>query len=102
MADSFADFVLDQLRELGEVRRRAMFGGFGLYCGEAFFGIVFDDRLYFKTNDSTAWQYASRGMKSFRPNDRQRLRNYYEVPPEIVEDPDELMVWALQALSLSA
>ena len=102
MRDSFANFALDQLRALGDVRRRTMFGGVGLYCGDAFFGIVFDDRLYFKTDESTVLQYASRGMKSFQPNERQRLQNYYEVPPEIVEDPDELIVWALQALNLSA
>ena len=29
--DSFRDFVLDQLHALGDIRCRAMFGGYGLY-----------------------------------------------------------------------
>lgn len=48
--DSFRDFVLDQLPALGDIRCRAMFGGYGLYLGEDFFGIVYDGRLYFKTD----------------------------------------------------
>jgi DNA transformation protein len=102
MDDSLVEFVLDQLHELGAVRRRAMFGGFGLYCGDAFFGIVYDGRLYFKTDEISASQYVARGMNPFRPNDRQTLRNYYEVPPEIVDDREQLTAWAGQALGLLA
>jgi TfoX/Sxy family transcriptional regulator of competence genes len=39
--DSFKDFVLDQLRELDDVEARRMFGGYGLYQDETFFGIIF-------------------------------------------------------------
>ena len=38
--DGFKDFVLDQLSDLHGVTCRAMFGGYGLYCGRVFFGIV--------------------------------------------------------------
>ena len=102
MNDSFVKFVLDQLRDLGDVRRRAMFGGFGLYCGDAFFGIVYDDRLYFKTDEANVSDYEGRGMKAFRPNERQTLRNYYEVPSEILDDREQVTAWALQAASLSS
>ena len=97
MKDSFVDFVLDQLAELGDVRRRAMFGGFGLYCGRAFFGIVYDERLYFKTDEDSARDYVAAGMEPFQPNDRQTLRNCYEVPPEIVDDRDQLLLRAGEA-----
>ena len=98
MIDSFVTFVIDQLAELGDVRYRAMFGGFGLYCGPAFFGIVYDERLYFKTDERSAADYVARGMAPFQPNDRQTLRNYYEVPSEIVDDRDQLLRWAGEAL----
>ena len=101
MNDSFVEFVRDQLRELGDVGRRAMFGGFGLYCGEAFFGIVYDGRLYFKTNERSASEYVVRGMDSFRPNERQALRNYFEVPADILDDSEQLKEWARTALSLA-
>ncbi len=100
MEDSFLEFVVDQLRELPDVRSRRMFGGFGLYAGGIFFGIVYDDRLYFKTDEGSATNYVARGMGSFRPNERQTLRNYYEVPPDIVDDREELVVWASRALGV--
>ncbi|TKB72707.1 MAG: TfoX/Sxy family protein [Nitrospira sp.] len=49
--DGFKDFVLDQLADLHGVNARAMFGGYGLYQGGDFFGIIHEGRLYFKTND---------------------------------------------------
>jgi len=47
--DSFREFILDQLHDLESVEARPMFGGFGLYRDEVFFGIIFKGRLYFKT-----------------------------------------------------
>jgi DNA transformation protein and related proteins len=57
--DGFRDFVLDQLSDLHSVTCRAMFGGYGLYCGRVFFGIAHKGRLYFKTNATTAPRYRS-------------------------------------------
>jgi DNA transformation protein len=85
-APGFVDFILDQLGELDGVRAKAMFGGHGLYLGPNFFGIVYDDRLYLKTDDGTRGWYEARGMTTFRPNERQHLKTYYEVPADVVED----------------
>ena len=97
--DSFKEFVLDQLSRLGQVECRAMFGGHGLYHNGTFFGIIFKGRLYFKTCKLTRPQYADQGMKPFRPNAKQTLKNYYEVPVEILEDARLLSAWALEAES---
>jgi DNA transformation protein len=93
-ADSFKDYVLDQLRDLRGVACRAMFGGFGLYQGEIFFGIIHDGRLYLKTDATSRRAYIAYGMKAFRPNGKQTLRTYYEVPVEILDDPEALTEWA--------
>jgi DNA transformation protein len=37
-------------------------------------------------------------MKPFQPTPRQTLKNYYEVPPEVLEDPDQLVTWADDAV----
>jgi DNA transformation protein len=95
--DSFKDFVLDQLGGLRGVTCRAMFGGFGLYRGDHFFGIVHKGRLYFKTDEASRAAYRDRGMKPFRPNARQTLKTYYEVPVEVMEDAEQLVAWAAQA-----
>ena len=51
--DSFKNFVLDQLQELDDVEARRMFGGYGLYQDETFFGIVHKGGLYFKIDEKT-------------------------------------------------
>ena len=99
MADSFSAFVLDQLNALGAVSCRAMFGGYGLYCGNRFFGILFKGRLYFKTDETTRAAYLASGMKPFKPNNKQTLSSYYEVPVDVLEDTDQLIGWARGAVA---
>ena len=86
--ESFKDFILDQLVGLDDVEARRMFGGFGLYLDETFF----------KVDDSTVGTYRKHKMKPFRPNPKQTITSYYQVPVEVLEDPDELCVWARRAI----
>jgi DNA transformation protein len=95
--DSFRDFVLEQLAALSGLRCKRMFGGYGLYCGEQFFGIVYDGRLYFKTHPATLPDYLSRHCAVFAPSEKQVLKNYREVPAEILEDAEQLVAWAKRA-----
>lgn len=97
--ESFKDFVLDQLQALDDVGARRMFGGYGLYQDETFFGIVHQGKLFFKIDDHTVGEYRKRKMKPFRPNAKQTLKSYYQVPAEIIEDADALWQWAKQAVS---
>jgi len=95
--DDFKDFVLDQLSGLRGVACRSMFGGYGLYRGGVFFGIVHKGRLYFKTNETSRAAYREHGMKPFRPSAKQTLKTYYEVPVDVMEDAEQLVAWAGQA-----
>lgn len=98
---SFKDFVLDQLRGMGEIHCRKMFGGYGLYRNGSFFGIIYDTRLYLKTDAHTRDRYLKFGMQPFQPSPRQRLKRYYEVPADILEDPSQIEEWARQAAGSS-
>ncbi|HEX2052247.1 MAG TPA: TfoX/Sxy family protein [Actinomycetota bacterium] len=100
--DRFVEFVLDQLSGLAGVRTRRMFGGLGLYLRESFFGLVYDGRLYLKTDDETRGWFEERGMSSFQPNERQRFPTYMEVPAESLEEPEELSRLAAEAASRPA
>jgi DNA transformation protein len=75
-----------------------MFGGFGVYQDETFFGIIHKGRLYFKIDDSTVGEYRQHKMKPFRPSAKQTLKSYYQVPVEIIEDGDRLCQWAMEAI----
>ncbi len=96
--DGFKDFVLDQLAALRGLTCRAMFGGYGLYHRSTFFGIIHKGRLYFKVTTSTLSRYKDLGMKPFRPNVKQTLKSFYEVPIDILEDAEALTQWATEAV----
>jgi DNA transformation protein len=95
--DGFKDFVLDQLADLRGLSYRAMFGGHGLSCRGKFFGIIHKGRLYFKVTPKTVGRYTEQSMQSFRPNAKQTLKSFYEVPADIVEDAEQLTAWASEA-----
>jgi DNA transformation protein len=99
MADKrFEDRLPNQLAALGGVTSRSLFGGHGLYWGETIFGILFGGKLYLKVDDASKRDYLARGMGPFRPNERQTLKSYYEVPPEVLDDPEVLLSWAGEAV----
>jgi DNA transformation protein len=91
-------FALDQLAGLGEVRARRMFGGIGLYCGERFFALMDDGVLYLKADDQTRARYTTRRLKPFQPPGSPPSINYYTVPASVLEDADDLLVWAGEAI----
>jgi DNA transformation protein len=97
--DNFKDYVLDQLDGLGGVSARSMFGGHGIYRRDEFFGIAFHGRLYFRTDEETRAAYVEQGSEPFQPTPRQKLKNYYEVPADVVEDRDRLVEWARDAVA---
>jgi len=102
--DSFKEFVLDQLSGLPEICARAMFGAQGLYCGDQFFGILDEGRVFFKTDEKSKAHYVARGMgpSTYTSRGRQVTLGFHEVPPEILENPAELVIWAQQSIKLSA
>jgi DNA transformation protein and related proteins len=96
--ERFEDRVHDRLAALGEVSSRPLFGGRGLYRDGTIFGILFRCKLFLKVDDRSKADYLARGMGPFRPNDRQTLKSYYQVPPDVIADPEALLSWVEGAI----
>jgi DNA transformation protein len=94
---SFLDFVLEQLEGAKGLKTRAMFGGYGLYMGASFFGIVHKGSLYLRTDEATRPAYVKAGSRPFNPKGKQEMHRYYEVPAQVLDDSAELLVWAKAA-----
>jgi TfoX/Sxy family transcriptional regulator of competence genes len=75
-----------------------MFDGYGIYSYDTLFGIIFEDKLYFKTSKQTVADYREAGMKALEMNKHQKLKNFYEVPLSVLEDREALMQWADRAI----
>lgn len=95
--ERFERQVLDRLSPLGEVSLRRLLGGHGVYWGGTIFAIVFGGKLYLNVDERSKGDYVARGVGPFRPNDRQTLKSYYEVPPYVLADPEALRSWAGEA-----
>lgn len=95
---SFVELVLDQLADLPEVECRSMFGGYGLYSGDTFFGVLYKDTLYFRTDEPTVERYRAAGMQPFRTGKNQTLKHYYEVPSDVLENRETFTEWARAAV----
>ena len=102
--DSFKEFVLDQLGALPDVRARAMFGAHGLYSGGRFFGILDEGRLFFKTDAQSQANYIAHGMGPFTYEIKGHVMtmSYHEVPPDVLENREELVAWANRAIEVAA
>jgi len=96
-----AEWLEDTLKRLPELEVRPMFGGAGIYAEGTMFAILHSGRVYLKTNDATSAEFVARGMGSFRPRRRAALKNYLEVPADILDDGTELLAWARRALAVA-
>lgn len=82
------------------VRFKPMFGGYGLYCEEVFFGIIHGEKLYLHTNDESREHYEKAGMTCFiTPARKKPLKSYYEIPADILENEKETVRWAREAVA---
>lgn len=95
VSEDYIEYVLGQLDDLGEISVIKMFGGAGLYLEGNFFAILADDTLYFKVDVSNKPDYLEAGMPQFY------TLQYYEVPPDVLEDPDSLVEWAEKAVAVA-
>jgi DNA transformation protein len=90
------------LNLVAPVTGRGMFGGVGLYCQGLFFALMAEDRLYFKVDSSNRGDYEAAGMEPFHPfGDSSQVMHYYEVPPFVLDNPDELAAWMDKALHVA-
>jgi DNA transformation protein len=94
VSDSYREYVVDQLRSFGDAAARKMFGGIGLFRDGLMFGLIADDVFYLKVDDSNRGDYEREGMGPFRPWEKSIVMSYYQVPEEVLEDPETLKIWA--------
>jgi len=103
VSPTFRTFVLEQLgRVVSEVRARSMFGGVGIYSGQLFFALIDDDTLYFKVDESNRGDFEERSLAPFSPYGPEgEVMHYYTVPPELLEDAEELRRWAEKSIEVA-
>jgi DNA transformation protein len=100
----FRDYITDLFAPFGDVKIKLMFGGAGIYFKDQMFGLIADERIYLKANDTTRPAFEREGSKPFvfeSKNGETIATSYLEVPPRLLDDTDELAKWARRAYDVA-
>jgi len=89
---NFVDFVLEQIKNSGEVTAKKMFGEYGIYSDGKLFGLICDNKLFIKPTNSG----------------RKFIGNVVEAPPYegakpsfLIEDKIEDSEWLSELVRIS-
>ena len=97
--ESFRDYVLDQLSELGRFETRNMFGGVALLRGGSAFAKIKRGTVWLKADEGNRQDFLDLGMQQYTyGKDGSRRLNFYEIPAEVLEDSDEFVKWAKKSI----
>lgn len=89
---NYVDFVLEQIKNAGEISAKKMFGEYGLYADGKLFGLICDNKLFIKPTNAG----------------RQFIENVVEAPPYegakpsfLIEDKVEDGDWLSELVRIS-
>lgn len=102
VSPDYRDYVLEQLPASLAITHRAMFGGVGIYAHGLFFALIAEDVLYLKVDDTNRGDFEALGCEAFQPFGAPKPMNYFAVPAEVLDDPEDLGAWARRALDVAA
>ncbi len=103
-SSQFTDYVLELLEPVIPVRTGRFFGGVGISRGNVQFAMIMGSSLYLVVDDSTRQKYEDAGMTPFSyttKKGRIQVRRYFELPEEILTDPDELRTWVRESIEVA-
>ena len=103
VSNEFAEFVCEALSGIGEISTRRMFGGAGVYHDGLMFGLIADDVLYLKADESNIPDFEAEGKGPFvyAGKGKPVSMSYWEVPERLFDDPDEMSPWAMKAYGVA-
>jgi len=101
-------FAIDLLSGMGRVVARRMFGGAGLYAGGVMFGLIDDDVIYLKVDETLKADLAAAGARSWIYTERKGPKagipqetSYWSLPESALDDPEEAAAWGLRSLAVA-
>jgi DNA transformation protein and related proteins len=95
----------DLFREFGPIVLRRFFGGEGIYLGDVMIGMIFNEKIYFKTDHETRKAFIAEKSKPFtfkkRSTGETVVTGWFALPDRLYDEPEELAQWARQAFDVA-
>lgn len=99
----YTEYVLDLLSPIGSVRIGRFFGGVGIFYDAAQFAMIMGNCLYFAVDNDSRAKYERAGMQPFSYSTKKGrifVRKYFELPEEVLNNPEQLVLWAREAIAV--
>lgn len=102
ISEEYIQHIVDQLSDFGEVTFKKMFGGVGFFYRGLMFALIGRGNFYLKADETNRKDFEDAGMGPFRPYPgREDIMQYYQVPPDVLEDRSALAQWAHKAYEVA-
>lgn len=101
----FVAFIGELLEPLGPLGSGRFFGGHAFKKDGVQFAMVMGNTLYLKVDDDTRPAFQVAGSQAFSYTNRKgrvMVESYYATPETLLDDGDELVVWAQRAIDAAA
>ena len=108
MAESSATlaFAVELFSGMGLVTARRMFGGAGFYARGVMFGLIDDDVIYLKVDETLKAELAAIGSRPWTYTQAKGPKagvaqetSYWSLPDTALDDPDEACGWGQRSLA---
>lgn len=101
ISDEERENIRDLFAGLGPVEIRRMFGGAGVYLGDACFALMADGRIWMRGDDELGRAFEAAGGERWNYQGRRKkpvAMPYWQLPDSALDDPDEAVAWARRSL----
>ena len=100
----FIEYIMELLEPVTAIEGSKFFGGYGIKNNATQFAMIMGNSLYFVVDDHTRQKYEKFGMEPFSYATRKgqvKVRRYFELPEEILTDPEQLQQWASESIQVA-
>lgn len=104
MTPEYREWLTELFARFGAVSVKHFFNLNGLFLDDIMFGLVADDRIYFKTDEQSRKIFEREGVSAltYVMRDGERIvTSYWEVPQHLYDEPDQLVHWAKRAYEIA-
>lgn len=101
LSAEFREFLRDHFSELGPVEIKRMFGGAGLYLGDACFALIVNERIMMRGDETLGPEFDEAGSEQWIYDNKTRgevAMPYWNLPESALDDPEEAVAWARKSL----
>ncbi len=95
------DDLIDLFCQFGPITLKRMFSGYGIVADGVNFAISLRAGSILRVDEQTVGRFDAEGAKPFQYQTRNKtvvVNSYRDLPERLYDDPDELAVWAREAV----